>query len=110
MTREEILEKSRTDNAAGDEREKQAHRDASSSSHILGLLLCILVRIINRHFDGPMSVDAAATLIWVGMFAMNSAHLAKQLGSRFHRIAAVLLTLSAVSSFVMFIYALRQGI
>ena len=110
MTREEILEKSRNDNASGDEREKEIHREASSYSHIIGLLLCILVRIVNRHYDGPISVDTAAALIWIGMYAVNSASLGKKLNSRFHKVAAVILTLFTLFTFGVFVYTLKQGI
>ena len=110
MTKEEILEKSRNDNASGDEREKEIHREASSYSHIIGLFLCILVRIVNRHYDGPKSVDTAAALIWIGMYAVNSATLAKKLNSRFYKVCAVIFTLFTLFTFGVFVYTLKQGI
>ena len=110
MTKEEILEKSRKDNASGDEREKEIHRDASSNSHIIGLLLCILVRIVNHFYDGPQSVDIAAALIWEGMYAVNSATLAKKLNSRFYKVCAVIFTLFTLFTFGVFVYTLKQGI
>ena len=110
MTKEEILEMSRNDNASGDEREKEIHREASSYSHIIGLFLCILVRIVNHFYDGPQSVDMAAALIWIGMYAVNSASLGKKLNSRFHKVAAVILTLFTLFTFGVFIHTLKQGI
>lgn len=110
MTKEEILAKSRKENASGDEREKQVQRDAGSSAYILGLFLALLVRIINSHFDGPTSVDTAATLVWEGMMAMNAAHLGKQTNSRFYKISAVVLGLFAVFTFVFFVHCIKHGI
>ena len=110
MTKEEILEKSRNDNASGDEREKEIHRDASSNSHIIGLFLCILVRIVNHFYDGPQSVGIAAELIWAGMYAVNSATLAKKLNSRFYKVCAVIFTLFTLFTFGVFVYTLKQGI
>ena len=55
-------------------------------------------------------MDTAAALIWIGMYAVNSASLGKKLNSRFHKVAAVILTLFALFTFGVFIHALKQGI
>lgn len=110
MTKEEILEKSRTENASGDEREMQIQRDAGSWAYIIGLFLALLVRVINSHFDGPTSTDTAASLIWIGMSAANSIRMAKQTCSRFYIITSVLLSLFTVFTFATFVYCVSHGI
>lgn len=109
MTREEILEKSRKENSGQDERERQVSTEAGERSGLAALILCILVSSINFWHDGPRSVGAAATVVTLGTYAAREVHLAKTLGTRQHKVYAVLFCLFTAAEFMIYVWYIRRG-
>lgn len=73
MNKEEILAKSRRDNAAQDERELQIHQRAGMISKAVGAVLCALISwCVTIVADDLGIVSAVCNIIYSGMFATES--------------------------------------
>lgn len=70
MNRDEILARSRRENAAQDERELQIHQRAGMISKAVGAVLCALINLgVTIVADDLGIVSAVCNIIYSGMFA-----------------------------------------
>lgn len=82
MTKEEILEKSRKENKAMDERDKDVIIKAGNLSGAVSILLACLLMIFNELTNGPKLVtDAMWSVVFTGnavQFGYQAYHLKKR--------------------------------
>lgn len=74
MTREEILEKSRKENKAMDEREQAVVLRGASIAKGVGLLLCVLIVFLSDTFGGDPTASLGAFAIYWGMYGTDRAY------------------------------------
>lgn len=94
MNRDEVLAKSRRENAAQDERELQIHQRAGMISKAVGVVLCALINfVVTIAADDLGIVSAVCNIIYIGMFATESWVCAVKLkNKKLYWWAAIILT------------------
>ena len=89
MTKEEILEKSRRENQAGDEREQRVIAQGGSIAKAVGLALCMLIVFLTDTFgDNPTASFGAFAIYW-GMYGTDRLYRWWKLRERFDLLLAV---------------------
>ncbi len=107
MNRDEILAKSRSENAAGDERELQIKLKAIQIAHAVGILICALeMFLVSILSDDLTLVTYTCMLIYTGMKAVECWILALRLKKSQHWIMAILWTPIFIAYSVLFIRCL----
>lgn len=109
MTREEILLKSRLENKDFDEREQQVHLQASELAFRIGLVLCLLIMMVIRTFDGPKSALYAAWTIYFCMTAIQRWIIWIKLKKRSDLLFTIVPAIPGVLSGVIFVYLVLNG-
>lgn len=72
MKKEDILEKSRQENRAGDERERKVRLDANNMAHLVGILICIAATVFEEiRYDISAYETPGMMIIWGTGAAMH---------------------------------------
>ena len=107
MNKDEILAKSRYENAGQDERELQIQMKAGSIAKAFGGLLCLLLNMISvLVMENNMLICLTCDLIYCGMLAVENWIIGIRLKKKMYAIGAVVFTLLFVGFVVLFILAI----
>ena len=110
MNREEILEKSRHENKnVMDERGEAIQTKANSISQGMGLIMCLLVGFIGLLLTGHVSMIAACSAIYGGMFASERVYFAAKYRGAGPWVLAGFTAVFFIGMFVFFIISCVNG-
>ena len=96
MTKDEILKKSRTDNAAGDEREKAIQALAGDLAGIYALLLAVVIGIITTASNGPEFLNNALRAVTYCYLTVKYGVLAYHLKQKYQWFFCASFTIAAI--------------
>lgn len=110
MNREEILAKSRNENKnVMDERGKVIQTKANSISQGMGMILCLVVGFVGLLLSGHVSILAACSAIYAGMFASERVAFAAKYRSAACWVFAGFTVIFFVGMFVFFVISCVNG-